>query len=332
MSLRPGSMVLVCVASLCLLAGPLAAQDIGRNWLSAKVGQLKTEVGYDVDGLCQRNVEDQDAEFAMIRHSFHVFAPLWQNEKEEFAARVKIGAWDLDTDARLSGPNVELPDELWDLQFGAQWRRKLDNGWIAGAGLEIGSPSDKPFDSCEEVTVNAMGSLRIPAGERDAWLLLVQYSNNRPFLQNVPIPGVAYQWIPDPKRLRAVIGVPFSSLYAEPIDRMYVRFRYMMIRRIHAEVGYRVLDPLTAYLSFDWDNDRFLRADRSDSDDRLFYYEKRLTVGLRWRIMEGLSLDVFGGYAFDRLLFEGEKYDDRNQSRINISDGTICGLKARWRF
>jgi len=309
-----------------------SAQGVGRHWLSQRVGELKPEVDYGVTGSCNRDVKDQDAEIALIRHSFHVFAPLWQNEREEVAMRIGLDAWDVDTDAKLTRPDVDLPDQLWNPQIGGLWRRKLDNGWIVGAGVDIGSPSDKPFDSCEETAVSAMGSLRIPAGERDAWLLFVQYSNNRSFLPNVPIPGVAYQWIPDPKRLRAVVGVPFSQLYAEPIDRLYIQLRYLLVRHVHAEVGYRALDTLKIYASFDWDNDSFFRAGRHENDDRIFYYEKRVTTGVRWEICEGLTADVFGGYAFDRLFFEGDKYDDRNQSRIDFSDGAFVGIKASYRF
>lgn len=329
---RTGLIVSVVAGLVFLVAGPAAGQEIGRQWLSPRLGQLKTAVAYGVVGVPERTVEDQDAELSMVRHAFSVFAPLWQNETEEAAARVKIDAWDLDTRARLTKPDVGLPDHLWDLQFGGSYRRKLANGWIAGAGVEIGSQSDEPFASCEEVTVNVLGSLQIPAGQRDSWLFMVQYSNNRPFARHAPIPGVAYQWVPDPKRLRAVIGVPFSSLYAEPIDRLYVNLRYLLIRRIHAEVGYRICDPATVYVSFDWDNDRFLRADRGNDDDRLFYYEKRLTAGVRWEVCEGMTVDAFGGYAFDRFFFEGERFDDRDQSRINVADGCFLGINARYRF
>jgi len=331
LSIRRLVEVSFCLAVLAASV-PAGAQGVGRTWLSQRVGELKTEVDYGVTGSCNRDVKDQDAELALIRHSFHVFAPLWQNEREEVAARISVDAWDVDTEARLTRPNVELPEHLWDLQFGGMWRRKLDNGWIVGAGVEVGSPSDKPFDSCEETSVNAMGSLRMPAGERDAWLFFVQYSNNRSFLPHVPIPGVAYQWVPDPKRFRAVVGVPFSQLYAEPIDRLYVQLRYLLVRQVHAEIGYRVLDTLNIYAAFDWDNNRFFRAGRRENDDRIFYYEKRLTTGVRWEVCEGLTADIFGGYAFDRFFFEGEKYDDRDQSRIDVADGAFIGIKASYRF
>jgi len=320
------------VALLLLTACTVRAQDGQPQWLRANVGKLRTQITYDVFSACERDVEDQDTDLALVRHAFRVFAPLWQDETQEVAARATVGAWDLDTDARLERPGPHLPDHLWDLHFGGSWRRKLANDWTVGAGVDIGSPSDKPFETCEEVSVNAMANLRIPTGKRDAWLFFLQYSNNRPFAQHVPLPGIAYQWVPDPQRLRAVIGVPFANLQAEPINRLTINLRYLLLRRVHAQVGYRLLDPLKVYAAFDWDNHSFFRAGRADNDDRLFYYEKRLTAGIRWDIAEGLSVDVFTGYAFDRFFFEGEGYDDRGDSRINIADGTFAGIKVEYRF
>jgi len=319
-------------ALLLLTVCPVWAQEGRPQWLRATLGELETRVEYDVFGACERDVEDQDTDLALVRHHFRVFAPLWQDETQEVAARATVGAWDLDTDARLEIPSPHLPDHLWDLRFGGSWRRKLANDWILGADVEIGSPSDKPFETCEEVSVNAMANLRIPAGERDAWLFFVQYSNNRSFAQHVPLPGIAYQWVPDPRRFRAVIGVPFANLHAEPLDRLTIDLRYLLLRRVHARVGYRLLDPLTVYAAFDWDNHRFFRAGRDDNDDRLFYYEKRLTAGVRWDIVDGLYVDVFGGYAFDRFFFEGEDYGDRGDSRISIADGAFAGIKVGYRF
>jgi hypothetical protein len=322
---------MILATSLAVSAVPAAAQEGGR-WFSPEVGKLKFQLDYDQLYSFEEGVEGQDADVEMSRHGFNVFAPIWQDEVQEFAAKANVGVWDIDSEAWLSGLGARLPDHLWDLSFGGAWRRKLENDWVVGADVEVGSPSDEPFDSEDEVEVTAFGTLRIPAGERDAWMFFLQYSNNRSFLQHIPIPGVAYQWVPDPKRLRTVIGVPFSGIWAEPVDRLEIEARYMLLRRIHAEVGYRVLEPVKVYAGFDWDNYRFFRAGRPDDDDRLFYYEKRLTTGVRWEIAEGLSIDGFGGYAFDQMFFEGEDYDDRSRGRISIDDGFFAGVRAVWRF
>jgi hypothetical protein len=220
----------------------------------------------------------------------------------------------------------QLPGELWDVSLGAGYRHKFDNDWVAGAQFAFGSASDRPFASGEEITVTANGFLRIPAGETDGWVFLLNYSNNREFLPNVPIPGIAYDWDPG-ETVRALLGIPLTSVRWEPLDRLTLEGFYFIPRTIRAKVGYQLLDPLQLYATFAWDNDRFFRADRDDDDDRLFFYEKRVMGGVRWDITEDVWLDLAGGYVFDRFFFEAEEYDDRHGHKLEIDDGPVLRLQ-----
>lgn len=87
-----------------------------------------------------------------------------------------------------------------------------------------------------------------------------------------------------------------------------------------------------AYVGFDWANQRYLPHSRAARDDRLFYYEKRLTAGLRWEIGTHGYLDVFGGYAFDRMFFEAHRYEGRDRHRLDIADGPFFGIQVGLRF
>ena len=62
-------------------------------------------------------------------------------------------------------------------------------GW--GAGASVGSASDVPFHSIHETIFSAAARYEIPSKERNSWVFLLNYSNNRTFLNNVPLPGVA---------------------------------------------------------------------------------------------------------------------------------------------
>lgn len=64
------------------------------------------------------------------------------------------------------------------------------------------------------------------------------------------------------------------------------------------------MDGLALYGGFDWQNQRWFRAGRTDDDDRLFYYEKKVGVGLQWEIINNCSLDVQSGYGFDRFFLK----------------------------
>ena len=102
---------------------------------------------------------------------------------------------------------------------------------------------------------------------------------------------------------------------------------YFALRKVHAQVTYEMMKPVSLYTRFDWDNDRFFLADRFDDDDRLFFYEKRIGGGVKIELARNVYLDLSGGFAFDRFFFEGEDYDDRNDNRIELDDGPFAAIR-----
>src|SRR6266511_3479123 len=93
----------------------------------------------------------------------------------------------------------------------------------------------------------------------------------------------------------------------------------------------RSSSPLRAYAGFDWDHDKYYRADRDDKDDKIFYYEKRLTAGVRFDLRH-VGFEVYGGWAFDRFYFEGDRYGNRHDNRIDVDDGPFIVGKVSVRF
>ena len=72
--------------------------------------------------------------------------------------------------ARFPEAGGRFPSELWDAIAGLSYRHKFDNGWIGGLAVTGGSASDEPFNSLDEVYVRAVAMLRVPQGERNAWI------------------------------------------------------------------------------------------------------------------------------------------------------------------
>jgi hypothetical protein len=113
----------------------------------------------------------------------------------------------------------------------------------------------------------------------------------------------------------AVIGVPFSAIEWKPIEKLTFEASYFPVRHVRARATWRIFRPLRAYLGFDWDNERYMLADRSDDDDRFYYYEKRFTGGARFDLKH-VGVEVYGGYVFDRFYFLGDGYSDRHKDRF----------------
>lgn len=305
------------------------AEDAMRLFLSPEVGVQDITVDYAADHHFEEDTDQAGEDMSFTAHDFNLRLPISQDERHEWTFGTGLSAVDFETDVKFPDPWFRLhrdsfPDELYDVRIDTTYRHRLDNDWILGGQLAISSPSDRPFASLEEMAVMVNAALRIPQGESDAWLFFLNYSSNREFLQHIPIPGIGYQL--KREKISALIGAPVTTIHVEPLEWLHLDALYFVPRTIRAEISVPI-DPIRIYGGYNWTNERYLRHDRRDEDDRLFYYEQNVKTGIEWKITDSISLDVHGGYAFNRFFFEGEEYDDRGRNRINLDDGPFVGAR-----
>lgn len=305
---------------------PTLAQDRLARWFAPHLGDAEPTIRYESTAYFNEDVGGQNTKLHLVRHELRGSVPIYQEALNEFILHGSVKGLDLDTGARLPGTFDELPATLWDVRLGLLYRHKFENGWIGGGDLTLGSASDHPFSSLDEVIVRATGFVRIPHGDDNAWLLYVNYASEREFCSHVPLPGFGYQ-INAGRQFNAIVGLPLTTLRWEPIERLSLEGTYFIPRTVRSRIRYQILEPLSVYAGFDWTNERFYRTDRRDSDDRLFHYEKRVLGGVRWDISDQCWLDFAAGFAFDRMWFEGDGYDDRAESRLDIDDGPLLRIQ-----
>lgn len=316
-------------SALSLTFPALAAGQL-EQWINPTLGEQKPEADYRAQFYPDQPVRGQPTDIGWLEHRLTFSTPLWQDASNELSILGYARFQDLDHHAVLPDIGEPLPDELWNVRFGPAYRHRFDNRWVGGALLQVGSASDKPFDSRDELTVLATTFLRIPHRERNAWLVSLNYTNFGEYLGHAPFPGLAYIYSPS-EQFTAVIGIPFSSIQARPFERLTINIHYVPVRTVVARLIYEIFRPLRFLAGFTWDNDAYFRAGRSDKDERLRYYEKRVTAGFRFDLRH-VGLELTGGYAFDRFFFEGEQYSDRHGNRIDADDGPFAVAKLDFRF
>jgi hypothetical protein len=283
-------------------------------------------------------VSEQDANFSMIDQHLSVMAPLGMPRPQEGLPRSRpSGGWMLtagvrnqiiETGAILPDTGQPYPDELWNINLGLMYFRKLDNDWSWGGGVTLGSASDRPFASIDEMNVGMMAFLRIPSGERNAWAFALIYAPMGEL--RFPIPGVAYSYAPSDDFLMN-IGLPFSIMY-RPIDRLTLEASYMPIHTIHAKAKYKMADWLSAFAAYDWANDSYALADRTDINQRFYMYDQRLAAGLETNLGEHCFVELAGGLVFDRYSFEGKQWDSTQFNRVSFGSGPFVGLQTGLKF
>ncbi len=323
--------------AVLMLAGsgatPAHAQSELVQWTDPTLGTMMGRADYRLQYYSTEPVEGQGTRLNLDQHNFTLVAPLYQTTRDEWSLSARLRYQDYETRAVLPDTDERFPNELYDVRGGVGYRHKFDNDWILGGNLTFGSASDKPFHSEDELIVRATGLLRVPSGDRDAWIFTLIYASDQEMiggLRHVPIPGVAYQWKPT-DQFTAVIGFPFTSVEYKPTDKLTLDLTYFPMRTVHARAMYAVFRPLRVFLGFDSDHDAYFRSARGDPNDQFFYYEKRATAGMRFDLRH-VGVEVTGSYVWDRFYFEGERFSDRYDNRIDVGAGTVVGfrLSTRW--
>lgn len=311
-------------------AGPDPAGAQLQAFFSPELGRLMGRAEYRITHYPDQPVAGQGTGLGMTEHRGSFFTPLVQGPTDELALGGRVRLQEFATGAVLPDSGLAFPGELWEIRVEPAYRHRFASGWIAGAVAALGSASDRPFASADELVIRATGFLRVPHGERHAWVVMLNYSNAAELLEGLPVPGLAYLYQPS-ERLRAVIGLPVAAIEVRPLEPLSLEASYQALRTVRARATYRIFRPLRVWAGFDWDNEFHLLADRRDADDRLYYYEKRLGGGARFDLRQ-VGVEVAGGWAFDRFYFQGDGYSDRHDDRLDVDDGPFLAARLNLRF
>jgi hypothetical protein len=318
--------------------GPLADKSapvrdsggpMGGNGPGGLMGNAGSAPGYDAAWYPTRSVTGQDADLGFVRQGLSLGVPIWRHGGDMLMARVGVRHTLFQTDALRPDSQRPFPDQLWNLTFGLNYMHRFENGWTGMLMGGFGSASDKPFDSIREVTANVGGIVRLPARNgRDNWQLGAMYMAGGPV--NFPLPIIAYGYTPS-DRLRVNIGLPLSVDW-QPTDDWTLNLSYMPLYNINARLTYQMAPRIWLYGGYEFLNESYLLADRTNTTDRFFSLEQRLVTGLRWHVGTMGALELNGGYSFGRSYGEGESQWSRLQDRLDVRPGPFLGIHFRIRY
>ena len=205
-------------------------------------------------------------------------------------------------------------------------RKNLANNKFWFANLSYGAASDRPFKNADDDTISGNYIRKLS----EKWFLAVNYSNNRSFLNNVPLPGFFY--LKDLSREKTtVIGFPFLLLMRNVGDWS---FRYLgLLPWTHqARVSYSKFFIFQPYLGYEQEVMNFFRHDRDKSNQRTFFFQRKLGLGVDIKLIKSLKFDLFMGHAFDREIFEAKNFSDKKSREIRFADSLFIETKLSYSF
>jgi hypothetical protein len=283
---------------------------------------------YRVTWFPEAAVIGQPTDLSAVRQDFRWTCPVWKDDCQMFGLTASVRNVLTNTGAVLPSTDQPFPDTLWDVRFGFTYKYLFANGWIAGANVDFGSASDRPFTNFDVLTAGLSAFLRVPVGEHNAWLFTLTYSPTAEL--NFPVPGVAFYWQPSDS-FNATIGVPTKVVW-RPTQDVVLEASWMPLTTVKAKAMWRVWGGVSVYAAYDIGDESYFLADRPDNQDRFFYYEQRVTGGVKLQFGPHCAADLSSGYAFDRYYFEGNSFSDRNSNRIDVADSPFVSLMFEWRF
>ena len=278
-------------------------------------------------------VPGQNATLGMSRQFVQFAAPVWSNGNDTLVFSTHVQSTLLNTTAVLPITNMALPGQLWNIWFGVNYFHVFDDGSIGAMLFEAGSASDKPFSQTRNDSAAGTGLWIIPDGDRNAWILGLQASTNSQVLYNIPIPGVAYLYSPNDD-FQAILGFPYTALNYRIQDDFQVQLLYMFLTTVHTRLSYQPSTKWQTYIGFDWMNENYALANRIDSGERFFYYEKRAIAGWQWWWTKHFAGEIAGGYAFDRYFdtSTGFSFNLSGPNRVSVGSGPFVTLQLDYRF
>ena len=220
-----------------------------------------------------------------------------------------------------------LLHDYYNIQGSVAFRRMTDDNKFWSTSLSYGAASDKPFKNGRDSTIGVNYLQQF----NSKWFGVLNYSNNRPFLNNIPLPGFFY--IHEMSRERALI-VGFPMVYwMTPITNDF-SFRLFALGpwAYKARVLYTSWKFILPYIGLDQTPQTFFRHDRDERTDRFFWFERKAALGVEGFLKGGIRYDLSTGLAFDRQFFEARNQTEKKNFLLNMENSYFVGLTIRYNF
>lgn len=232
----------------------------------------------------------------------------------------------------LSGRYFELKNDLkniphfYNLSIGGNYKYYLEGDRTIGFSGSFGSSSDKLFKDSRDSNITANLIYR----KSEKWILVGNYSNNRPFLNNIPLPGFVYIHHQSREKL-ILFGLPFAFIQM-PIGegRFSVRYLGFFPYNHRLRLLYNNFSQFKPFASLEQGPLVFFDSSRENTRERTFWFERRASIGIEKSYGPFLKVDLQVGQAFDREYYQARSISRKHSNVQKINDATyfLVNLKS----
>ena len=228
-------------------------------------------------------------------------------------------------------PSTPIPDKLTEMKFGHQFILKENEREYYGMNTQIGSSSDEPFFDWSVTEVSVTPFYYYDKTPYSSWVFMLNYSNQRSFLPHVPLPGFIYMYN-NQEGFSLFAGVPVVGFFYSVTDKLLINYSSLIPWMHQFKVTYFIFGPVQLYSEFKMAPEIFKLVDSVDNEDRVILEDKRVTLGTKFPILPGLSLDIHGGYSYDREIYQAKRPGSGTDWLEEIDDQKFFNIQLGARF
>jgi hypothetical protein len=287
---------------------------------------LDKRIGYAESRIEKRATSYQETAYQSVDRRLH--GGLSAGEK--WAVAPDVRAREVLSDARIPTKDRPLPSQLYDARMKLSYRSRVG---VAGFGayLELGQNTDKPLKDIQDGVYNISTYAGFGPEPRSSFLIFVNFANDRPILNHIPIPGFALSTRLSP-RWGATFGFPHSGLWAVPFD--WLKFDLSMEPLLHLDARLTVSagDIVDVYFSAISTQETYRRSGRASYKEQIIYSGQELSVGLSKK-SGPLLFELSGGLGMNRSYIETSDYlTERKAGLLRIANGLVGQARVRVGF
>ncbi len=281
----------------------------------------------------EAKVESNGDKKSVKQGSVDLSVPVYDFERSRVTLATNYGRLD------PGGSDYGLLRRYDKATFKATFSRVQLNQGLLVADVSYGSESDQIFKSSDVNTLSSTLLYSFPTEYAEGegghpiktWSWFLSYSNNRSFMNGLPLLGFVYSYIPS-RDYRLMLGVPFVSLALRFQDKWEWSSFVVVPFLARTKLSYDIMPFIQAYALFDTSQQTFLRYGRSEKDDRVFYDEKKFALGVSAPLARWIKTNFEVGYAFDRRFYEARNSLRPKAGRESLGSSPIISASIEALF
>jgi hypothetical protein len=276
------------------------------------------------------SIKEPDIDDHYEENDFKALVPVYQNET---SAYMVTGSY---TELRLSknnqNSNTRVPEKLSDQKYGIGWSSQDEerNSW--SANVTYGSASDDPFAGSDVSTFSGTLTRKVNKTKTSSYIYFLNFSNNRGFLDNIPIPGFAYLFFEPDFKSGGAIGLPFFFYFWKPTPKISTNVFMLVPSMFKGTVGYALNETNEAQLKLEFAQQVFQQHNRKENRERMIYDTLKVVGGLKHSFEKTSYIEASLARVINRRFFYGRSVFDVSGEAVQLPEEWQLTLAAQYAF